>query len=117
MVDISSLQYEITTELAAQLEHEASYNSVALNAKVKVAILDVLGRREYENSHYTDKEILSELGTRYYSTITRLALYDYNQIGAEGQTQHSENSVNRSWVERDKILSDVHPFVKVLKRR
>ena len=114
MVDISALQAEIVTELTAQLEREASFNAVALNAKVKIAILDVLGKREYENSHYSDSKILSELGTRYYSTITQLALYDYNQIGAEGQSQHSENSINRSWVERNKILSDVHPFVKIL---
>lgn len=114
MVDISGLQEQIATELTAQLEGDASFNAVALNAKVKLAILDVMGKREYENSHYTDDKILNELGVRYYSTITRLALYDYNQIGAEGQTQHSENSVNRSWQERNKILSDVHPFVKIL---
>lgn len=114
MVDITQLQDEIVTELTAQLETEENFNAVALNAKVKIAILDVMGRREYENSHYTDEKILNELGVRYYSTIVRLALYDYNQIGAEGQTQHSENSINRSWAERDKILSDVHPFVKIL---
>lgn len=114
MVDISVLQQTITSELTAQLNSEQSFNAVALSAKVKLAILDVMGRREYGNSHYTDKQILDELGVRYYPTITRLALYDYNQIGAEGQTQHSENSINRSWTERDKILSDVHPFVKIL---
>ena len=117
MVDITELQEQIATELTAQLESEEGFNAIALNAKVKLAILDVMGKREYENSHYTDKEILSELGVRYYSTITRLALYDYNQIGAEGQSQHSENSINRSWIERNKILSDVHQFVKILRRR
>ena len=114
MVDISGLQETITTELTAQLNSEPNFNPIALNAKVKLAILDVMGKREYGNSHYTDDKILDELGVRYYSTITRLALYDYNQIGAEGQSQHSENSINRSWTERDKILSDVHPFVKIL---
>ena len=114
MVDISGLQEQIVSEVTSLLNSEESFNSVALNAKVKVAILDVMGRREYGNSHYTDAKILDELGVRYYSTITRLALYDYNQIGAEGQSQHSENSINRSWTERDKILSDVHPFVKIL---
>lgn len=114
MVDITGLQTKIFSELSAQLEGEENFNHAALNAKIKLAILDVMGRREYGNSHYTDDKILNELGVRYYSTITRLALYDYNQMGAEGQSQHSENSINRSWGERDKILSDVHPFVKIL---
>ena len=114
MVDITELQEQIVQDLSSQLNSEKNFSSVALNAKVKVAILDVMGRREYGNSHYTDEKILNELGVRYYSTITRLALYDYNQMGAEGQSQHSENSINRSWGERDKILSDVHPFVKIL---
>ena len=114
MVDITELQEQIVQDLSSQLNSEENFSSVALNAKVKVAILDVMGRREYGNSHYTDEKILNELGVRYYSTITRLALYDYNQMGAEGQSQHSENSINRSWGERDKILSDGHPFVKIL---
>ena len=114
MVDITGLQEMIVTDLTAQLRGEDSFKESALNAKVKTAILDVMGKREYGNSHYTDDKILDELGTRFYSTITRLALYDYNQMGAEGQTQHSENSINRSWSERNKILSDVHPFVKIL---
>ena len=114
MVDISGLQEQLVAELTSQLEDEKNFKLSALKAKVKLAILDVMGKREYGNSHYTDEQILDELGVRYYSTITRLALYDYNQIGAEGQSQHSENSINRSWSERDKILSDVHPFVKIL---
>lgn len=117
MVDISGLQETLVTELTAQLEGEESFDAIALNAKVKIAILDVMGKREYENSHYTAEKILDELGTRYYSTITRLALYDYNQSGAEGQSQHSENAINRGWIDRNKILSDVHPFVKILKGR
>ena len=78
MVDITELQEQIVQDLSSQLNSEENFSSVALNAKVKVAILDVMGRREYGNSHYTDEKILNELGVRYYSTITRLALYDYN---------------------------------------
>lgn len=114
MVDISTLQTEITTLLASELNKEPNFDIDILTSKVTIAIRDVMGRREYGNSHYTDAKILDELSTRYFSTITNLARYDYNQTGAEGQKNHSENSVSRTWYDRNKLLSDVHPFVKIL---
>ena len=114
MVDISSLKTQITSLLATELKNEDGYNVDLLANKVEIAIRDVMARREYGNSNYTDKKILEELSTRYFSTITNLARYDYNQSGAEGQKNHSENSVSRTWYDRNKMLSDVHAFVKIL---
>lgn len=114
MVDISSLKNQITSLLATELQAEDSYNADLLAGKVELAIKDVMGRREYGNSHYTDAKILEELSNRYFTTITNLARYDYNQSGAEGQKNHSENSVSRTWYDRNKLLSDVHAFVKIL---
>ena len=113
MVDISSLKTQITSLLATELSGEPGYDETKLGNKVELAIRDVMGKREYENSHYTDERILVELSTRYYSTITNLARYDYNQSGAEGQKNHSENAVSRTWYDRNKFLSDVHAFVKI----
>jgi len=114
MVDISSLKTQITSLLATELRSEAGFNNDLLANKVEVAIRDVMGRREYGNSHYTDAKILEELSGRYFATIMNLARYDYNQSGAEGQKNHSENSVSRTWYDRNKMLSDVHAFVKIL---
>ncbi len=114
MVDINSLKNQITSLLATELHAEDGYNADLLASKVELAIRDVMGRREYGNSHYTDAKILEELSGRYFSTITNLARYDYNQSGAEGQKNHSENSVSRTWYDRNKLLSDVHAFVKIL---
>lgn len=113
-VDIATLQTSIVTDLTAELSNEPTFNAVALTNKVKLAILDVMARRNYENSSYDDAKILADLTDHYYATITNLARYDYNQIGAEGQSAHSENSVNRTWVERDSFLRSVHSFVKIL---
>lgn len=114
MVDISTLKNDIANLLMAELRNEPDFNADILIGKVELAIRDVMGRREYGNSHYTDEKILKELSTRYFSTITNLARYDYNQSGAEGQKNHSENSVSRTWYDRNKLLSDVHAFVKIL---
>lgn len=113
MVDISSLKTEITSLLTTELHNEDGFDADLLESKVTLAIKDVMARREYGNSHYTDEKILEELSTRYFTTITNLARYDYNQSGAEGQKNHSENSVSRTWYDRNKMLSDVHAFVKI----
>lgn len=113
MVDISSLKNQIFLFLSAELSKDPDYDPDILSNKVDLAIRDVMAKREYGNSHYTDAKILDELSTRYFSTITNLARYDYNQSGAEGQKNHSENSVSRTWYDRNKLLSDVHAFVKI----
>lgn len=113
-VDISALQTAIEADLTNELSGEPTFNASALSTKVKLAILDVYSRRCYENSSYTDAQIENDLYVHYYATITNLARYDYNQIGAEGQTTHDENSVKRVWVDRDALLRSVHAFVKVL---
>lgn len=113
MVDISSLKNQIFLFLSAELNKDPDYDPDILSNKVDLAIRDVMAKREYGNSHYTDAKILDELSTRYFSTITNLARYDYNQSGAEGQKNHSENSVSRTWYDRNKLLSDVHAFVKI----
>ena len=114
MVDISTLKNEIANLLMTELQDEPDFDPNLLLVKVELAIRDVMARREYGNSHYTDEKILEELSTRYFTTITNLARYDYNQSGAEGQKNHSENSVSRTWYDRNKLLSDVHAFVKIL---
>jgi len=114
MVDISNLKTSIVGLLSAEMRKEASFNADILAVKVELAIREVMAKREYENSSYSDERILAELSTRYYATITNLARYDYAQVGAEGQTSHTENSVSRNYRDRDKLISDVHAFVKVL---
>ena len=46
--------------------------------------------------------------------IKRLALYDWNTIGAEGHSSYSDNGTSRTFVSRDDILSQVIPFATVL---
>lgn len=114
MIDYTDLQASIVSDLTLELNGEDSFNTVVLEQKVKLAILDVYARRNYKYSHYSDKDILEELSTRYYSVITDLARYDYNQIGAEGESSHIENSVSRTYRDRDRLLASVHAFVKIL---
>ena len=76
-----------------------------IRIKVKNAISEIKLRRSYPSS-FTDDDISSDLESLR-SNIYALALYDYNQIGAEGQTSHSSNGTSRTWKSRDECLNGV----------
>lgn len=44
---------------------------------------------------------------KYFSNIRNLAMYDYNQIGAEGELSHSDNTGSRAWANRNTCLEGV----------
>lgn len=73
---------------------------------------DVRLYRNYPDN-YTEEMIEKDM-KKFDSIIVNLALYDYNQEGGEFQTSSSENGTSRSWIDRDKILGKVSPFVKIL---
>ena len=112
-VDTSQLQSEIVDDLTAELNGEETFNQSVLAVKVKLAVRDVMSRRNYKASTWSDKQIQEDL-YNYYSTIANIARYDYNQIGAEGETAHTENGVSRTYVSRDSLFKGVHAFVGVV---
>ena len=109
----TGLLYEILEELTHELNSDPAFKESVLKSKVVTAIRDVKLKRNYKATSYTEKQIEEDLYD-YYSVIKKVALYDYNQIGAEFQSSHNENSTSRTWIERDKLFNDVPAFVKVL---
>lgn len=73
---------------------------------------DVRLYRNYPDN-YTEEMIEKDM-KKFDSIIVNLALYDYNQEGGEFQISSSENGTSRSWIDRDKILVKVTPFVQIL---
>lgn len=86
---------EILQDLSEEIEDA---DSGLLLSKVKRAAREIRRDRNYPSS-YTEEMIVNDL-KNYYSNISELAMYDYNQVGAEGQTSHSENGTSRSWKSR-----------------
>lgn len=109
---MDELLKEIMKDLTIELKDDSDFDSDIMFVKVKGAIRDVMLRRRYQ-AHHTE-EFIHEDMKNYYSNIKRLSLYDYNQVGAEGQASHSENGISRSWSEREKCLDGIVPFAKVL---
>lgn len=106
-----SLEEEIIADLTAELQiTDKNFNSALLLSKVRNALREVKKVRKYP-SYYTDSQIDRDMYD-YYSNVRNIALYDYNLIGAEGQTSSSENGTSRSYVDRSELFSGIIPLSK-----
>lgn len=105
---MESLVNEILDSLIIELGLEDASDIAILTCKVKSAYREARFRRNYQSSHsaaFIDNDMQN-----FYSNIKEAALYDFNQIGAEGQTGHSENGTNRSWKSREDCFYGIVAF-------
>ena len=108
---IDSIFSDLKTELNSELTGEN--DQALLLVKVRNAVDDVECVRNYQN-HHTDEFKEKDL-KKMKPVIKRLALYDWNTIGAEGHSSYSESGgISRTFTSRDDILSEVIPFATVL---
>lgn len=114
MIDTSVIESEIVTDLTTELGSEDSFDANVLANKVKIAVREVISKRNYSATSWSEEKILNDLYNNYYSTIENVSRYDYNQIGAEGEKTHSENGITRAYIDRDTLFKNVHAFVGVL---
>lgn len=113
---MEELLKELNTDLEAELASELHEDSdkALLSSKVKGAYYAVKRKRNYQE-HHTDEFIDRDMKSMY-DIIKDLALYDWNHIGAEGETSHSENGISRAWNPRENILGEVTPFATVIQK-
>lgn len=104
------MELEIIADLTLQLKNDDNFNEDVLASKVRNAIREVRQKRNYPFS-YTENMIETDL-SRFFVTIENIALYDYNQYGAEFEVQHDENGIERSYVAREKLFSGVIPLAR-----
>lgn len=109
---LKELQQDLEAELASELHTEV--DKALLSSKIKGAYREIKGKRNYQE-HHTEEFINKDM-EKMYAIIEYLALYDWNHIGGEGQTSHSENGTSRTWHSRDEILAKVVPFVNILQK-
>lgn len=100
----------IIDELTIELQTEADFNADILALKVRNAYREVKQARNYPKS-YTEESISADM-ENYYSNVKDLALYDYNKVGAEGQTQYSADGESIHYVDRNKMFTGVLPIAR-----
>lgn len=103
---IEEIIEELKTELG-ETEGER-LNENLLRSKVKGAYRSVEAVRKYPPS-YSDAMKERDM-EKFYSQVRDIALFDYNQVGAEGQTQYSQDGVSVHYVDRDKLFYGVLPI-------
>lgn len=112
-ITLKDIQNEIVDDLSYELSAEDNdYDENILEIKAKNVLREAIARRNYPATT-SDDVIMREL----YREIARwekITLFDYNQIGAEGQSLHSEDDVQRSWVSRDDLWIGWVAFVSAL---
>ena len=82
---------------------------------VLLLYLAIAGRKII-NRAYPYDDTITEVPRRYGYLQCEIANYLLNKRGAEGQTAHSENGINRSYESADvpeSMLSEVIPYVEV----
>jgi len=106
---VLTLESDILEDLTAELsETDKKFKQSIMILKIKNAIREVKRARNYPK-HYTESAIVEDL-ENYYSNIRSIALFDYNMIGAEGQSSSSENGTSRNFIDRDKLFSGIIPL-------
>ena len=83
---------------------------------VLISYLNIAGQKII-NRAYPYDDTVTEVPRRYGYLQCDIAAYLLNKRGAEGQTAHSENGVNRSYASADvpeAMLGEVVPFCRVL---
>ena len=112
-VNTSVFENELNTNLAIDLAANGeTVDANVLAVKVNSVVKELLFIKNYAATSMTDAQIEADI-ERYYPQCMSVARYDYNMIGAEGETQHSENGISRHYVDRQKLWSGVIPFAKV----
>ncbi len=89
-----------------------SDNTALLPLLINRATQEVLHTRNYPDSFY-EGQILEDM-SKLEPVIIDLVVYDYNIRGAEFESAHNENGINRSYRKRSDILDQVIPYVTVI---
>ena len=106
----NSMVASIIAELTIELKNEVDFDAEILTLKVNNAYREVKMARNYPAT-YTDSMITADM-LNYYSNIRAIALYDYNKIGAEGQTQYSADGESIHYLDRDKLFVGIVPIAR-----
>lgn len=100
----------IIEELTTELQNEVDFNVDILRLKVNNAYREVKQARNYPSS-YTDSMKEADM-ENFYTNVKALALYDYNKVGAEGQTQYSADGESIHYVDRNKMFAGILPIAR-----
>lgn len=99
----------VISDLTTMYGDQPTFNLDKIAIIVQKVVDEVINARRYKQKNYTDEKIQIDL-LNYRSQIYNLAEYDFAHFGAPHETNHSENSVSRSWIERNSLFAGIVPL-------
>ena len=99
---------DLKVEINADDSQSDKVNEPLLRKKVEGAFRDVKRARNYPG-YYTEAQIDSDM-YKYYSNIEDVARYDYNKVGAEGQSSYSADGTRIDYIDRNSLFYGVYPI-------
>ena len=102
---------ELLEELKIELEVVEESDIQILSIKLKNAIREIKLARGYDTS-FGEDFILNDI-QKYVSNIKDLTMYDYVHIGMEGENNHDENGIGRTWRNRKSCFDGIVKFCNV----
>lgn len=109
---IDALKEQIVSELNTEFSGDTGIDVSVIPIRVSDAVRELRMKRNYTATSMKESQVLADI-ENYYSTIKAVARYDIVQMGAEGESRHAENGIDRSYINRDDLWKGVHAFVKV----
>lgn len=109
-----TFSHEITEEMSKKMSKDPLFDKEVLAQIVKDVIDEVIGIRQYED-HYADDMIKDDI-KKYKAKIKRIAQFDYNQIGGEGNASRSEPGVSIVFEKRESLFSGILPLSRIAGR-
>ena len=101
----------VISDLTTMYGNEPTFNSGKIAVIVNKVIEEVIRARKYRDRGYSDERIEIDL-VNYKSQIYNISEYDFTHIGGAWETSHSENSISRTWIERNKLFFFFLPLEK-----
>ena len=114
MVDTTEFEKNITTAIVLEMREDPTFNADIVASKVSAVVRELMQRRRYKRAGMSDEAIAEDL-ENYYPQVLNVARFDFNTIGAEGEERHTENGIDRSFIERGKLWAGVVPIGKLIK--
>lgn len=108
----ATLEEAILDSLETELEADEAFDEKILEQKIKSVVFEVKQIRGYDRVGYTDAMIDADI-QQFAAQIRNIVLYDYNQVGVEGQQSSSENNTYRMYFDRSKLFAGICPLARV----
>lgn len=99
----------VISDLTTMYKDQPTFSTERVAVIVNKVVEEVVSARRYREEFYSDDSIEADL-LKFKSQIYNISEYDFAHFGAPHETNHSENSTSRTWIDRNKLFAGIVPL-------